>query len=84
MPRYIIDISDEEEKAMLAGMVDIRLWISNFVHNKARKDIDRAVLEYSEFQPDKITPAQRLQTIRDADIKTAAEKNAEFELLEEA
>jgi len=78
MKEYIVELTPEEEKALLTDMISIQAWINNAIHNKARQCIDRVVEGSSEFQPSKISKAQKLQIIRDAKIKTAVERQAEL------
>ena len=77
MADYTITLTAEEEKALLTDMISIQDWINNAIHNKARQCIDSVVAEYSEFQPKKISQGQRLQIIKDTEVKTAAEREAE-------
>jgi len=78
MKEYIVELTPEEEKALLTDMISIQAWINNAIHNKARQCIDRVVEEVSEFQPSKIGKAQKLQIIKGAKIKTAVERQAEL------
>lgn len=78
MGEYIVRLTAEQEKALLTDMVSIQAWIDNAMHNKARQCIDNIVEEYSDKQPKKISSAEKLQIVRDAKVKTAIEKNAEF------
>lgn len=76
--QYTVDLTTEEEKALLSDMISISDWINNAIHNKARQMIDRVVLEHSDKQPNKISKAEKLQIVRDAVIETAAERNAKI------
>lgn len=74
-----IDLLPEEQKAFehIANMpVD---WIENAVRNRTRQAIDQIIKENSDRQPDKITDAERLTIVGDADIKSAKQKHEEFE-----
>lgn len=60
MPMFKIDLDEEEVKACLSEMGDVKEWIENAIKNKARKVIDRILEDYfsgkveqeSEFTPD--------------------------------
>ena len=77
MGEYIINLTEEEEKALLTDMISIQAWIDNAVHNKARQCIDRVVEEYSDKQAKKISSKEKLQIVKGAEVKTAAERQAE-------
>jgi len=79
MGEYVIELSEAEEKAMLCNMLDIRVWINNAVHNKARQCMDNVILEHSNKQPKKISADERTKIVHKAVVKTIAEKNAEEE-----
>jgi len=79
MGQYMVTLSEEEEKALLIDMISIQSWIDNAIHNKARQCIDKVVQEYSDKQPGKTPVAEKLQIVRKAKVKTAAERQAEFE-----
>lgn len=79
MGQYIINLSDEEEKALLTDMISIQAWIDNAIHNKARQCIDKVVLEVSDKNPVKTKEKEKLKIVRDAKIKSAAERNAEID-----
>ena len=80
MAQFIIEINDAEEKALLTNMISIQEWLDNAIHNKARKCIDRIVEQISDKQPRKILVEEKYQIIRDAQLETAAERNARFEV----
>lgn len=79
MAKYTVELSPEEEKALLTDMLLIQDWLNNAIHNKARQCIDAVVEEYSDKQPKKITEAEKYAIVREAEVKTAAERQAEFE-----
>jgi len=82
MGKYEIELSKEQEKALLTDMVSIEQWLSNAIQNKARQCIDKVVEEYSDKQASKITEAEKLQIVKDAKVKSAAERSAEIEKAE--
>ena len=77
--QYIIEISAEEEKALLTDMLSIQAWLNNAIHNKTRQCIDKIVQEHSDKQAGKIPEAEKLQIVRDAQVESAAERNARVE-----
>jgi len=81
MGEYTVTLSQEQEKALLTEMVSIQDWLANAIQNKARQCIDKVVEEYSDKQPSKISVQAKLQIVRDANVKTGAQKNAEFEAI---
>lgn len=81
MGQYTITLSEEEEKALLVDMISIQEWVDNAIHNKARRCIDKIVMDCSDKQPNKIARAERLQIVRKAKVKSAAERQAEFEAM---
>ena len=79
MPQVNITISDEEEKALSTCIVSIQDWINNAIHNRARVAIDAVVEEVTDRKAEKVPLTEKLSIVRDAVVKTAAEKQAEFE-----
>lgn len=82
MGQYTINLSKEEEKALLTDMISVQAWIDNAIHNKARQCIDRVVEECSDKQAQKISPKEKLKIVKDAKVKSAAERQAEHEGLQ--
>ena len=78
MKEFTVVISDEEEKALLTCMVDIKEWIQNAISNRARQAVDAIIKEHTDRQPKKMSVADKHALIASLDLKTAAEKNAEF------
>lgn len=81
MGQYTVELTPEEEKALLTDMTSIFEWINTAIHHKARKCMDKIILEYSDMQPDKLSSVERAQIIRDAQVITAIERNLETNLL---
>lgn len=79
MPQQIVNLTDEEEKALLWDMVSIQEWINNAIHNKARQCVDALVEIHSGKLAAKLNQAEKYEIIRSANIQTAAERNAELE-----
>ncbi|MEE8208024.1 MAG: hypothetical protein V3T88_03595 [Nitrosomonadaceae bacterium] len=79
MKQFMVTISDEEEKALLTIMVDIKEWIQNAISNRARQAIDTIVQGQTDKQPKKMFKGDKEQIINSLVLKTAKEKNKEFE-----
>ena len=77
--QYTVELSTEEEKALSTQMVSIQDWLNNAIHNRARQAIDQIVQEHSDKQPGKSPGAEKLQIVMDAEVETAAERNARIE-----
>jgi len=54
MGQYSINLSEEQEKALLTNMMTIQSWIDNAIHNKARQCIDKVCEEALEDETDTI------------------------------
>lgn len=74
---YQVELSLEEEKALLTNMTSISTWINIFVHHSANKLMDKIVEEYSDKQPSKISHADRNLIVRAAKVKSATDRNME-------
>ena len=72
-------LTDEEEKALLTDMVDIAEWVENLLRNKARQVMDRIIEEHTEYNPRKLDPDRKREIIAGLELKTALERNKEFE-----
>lgn len=79
MGQYSVTLSPEEEKALLTDMVSIQAWLDNAIHNKARQCIDKIVEDCSDKQPKRISRIEKWEIVKKANVKTAAERQAEFE-----
>ena len=79
MGQYIINLTEEEEKALLTDMISIQEWLENAIKNKARQVIDRIVEEVSDKQAKKIPVEEKLSIIRNAKLETALERQARLE-----
>lgn len=76
MGEYTITLLEEEEKALLTDMASIQEWLDNAIHNKARQCIDKVVEECSDRQAKKISNAEKLQIVREAEVESATDKQA--------
>ena len=77
MPKFTVELTEEEAKALEVDMVSIQEWLDNAIHNKARQMIDLIVQQHSHFQPDKITREEKLKVVREAKVKSAKEREEE-------
>jgi len=77
--QIIVEITDEEKKGLEYVAFSIQAWVDNAIHNRARQAIDQIVNEHSDKQAKKIPLAEKLSIVRNANIKTAAQRQAEFE-----
>lgn len=76
MVQHIIDLLEEEEKALSIVALSTQDWLNNMAHNRARQAIDEIVRDYSDKQPEKVSFLEKLQIVRDVDVKSAAEVEA--------
>lgn len=84
MGEYTITLTAEEEKALLTDMMSIQEWIDNAIHNKARQCVDKIVEEHSDRQARKISRAEKLDIVKEAEVESAVEKQARLEAEREA
>ena len=81
---YTIELTDAEVKAMEYVAFDVQDWIDNAVENRARQAID----EIYQSEVERMTndpavtsiPADKEAVVLSADVKSAAERNAEAEM----
>ena len=83
MTTYTITLTDSEKKAMEYVAVSVQDWADNALKNRARQAIDEIYnMEVARMTADPdITsiPADKDQVVLNADIKSAAVRNAESE-----
>ena len=77
--KFEVELSDEEIKALETDMMSVQDWLNNAIHNKARQCIDAIAQAYSDKQPKKITEQEKLEIVRHAKVKSAAERQAEID-----
>lgn len=86
MATYTVTLTDAEDKALRHVTLDPQEWIDNAVHNRCRIAIDEiyaAEVERMTNDPDITSiPADKNQVVLDADVQTAAERQAEAEATE--
>jgi hypothetical protein len=84
MPDYTVTLTDAEDKALRHVALDPQDWIDNAVHNRCRQAIDQIYAEEVERMtndPDITSiPANKTQVVSDADIMSAADRQAHNEL----
>jgi hypothetical protein len=83
MPDYTVTLTDAEDKALRYVALDPQDWIDNAVHNRCRQAIDQIYSEEVERmtndpEVDSI-PANKEQVVLDADIMSAADRQAQAE-----
>ena len=80
---YTISITDSEKKALEYVALSVQDWIDNAVDNRARIAIDEiytSEVARMTADPDITSiPADKDQVVLDADIKSAAERQAEVD-----
>ena len=77
--KIIVEITEEERKALEYIAYDVQAWASNAVHNRARQAIDQIVEENTQYKANRITLSQKIKIVREAKIKSAAQRAAELE-----
>ena len=81
MPDYTITLTDAEDKALRYVALDPQDWIDNAVHNRCRQAIDQIYAEEVERMtndPDIASiPANKEHVVLDADIVSAADRQAQ-------
>jgi len=85
MTTYTIELTDAETKAMEYVALDVQEWADNALKNRARIAMDEiynAEVTRMTADPEITTiPADKEAVVLAADIKSAAERNTEAELL---
>jgi len=105
MGQYIINLTEEEEKALLTDMLTIQDWLNNAIHNKTRQCVDNVCQQALSEQEHKILTIEekqqivtqlasqgtiistvkqmpeniKLEIVKKARVKSAAERQAELE-----
>ncbi len=79
MKKLTINYTDEQMKAMEYVAFSPQEWIQNAWDNRARQAMDEIVQEHSDKQPKKLPLEEKLRIVREAKIKTARERQLEFE-----
>ncbi len=74
MKTYIVQISDEEEKALLTELDDVKLHLEIVVHNLARRAILNIIRKNTNFQPEKLSSYEREDLIRPMVLETLVDR----------
>jgi hypothetical protein len=81
MATYTVTLTDAEDKALRYVAFDPQDWIDNAVHNRCRQAVDQIYQEEVErmtADPDITSiPANKEQVVLDADIMSAADRQAQ-------
>jgi len=81
MATYTFTISDAQEKGFRYNTVDPQEWVENLIENKARQGMDSIYEEEvarMTADPDITSiPANKEQVVLDADIMSAADRQAQ-------
>lgn len=78
MKKFEIKLTDLEVKAMEFDVANVQAWIENAVYNKVRHNIDLIVLHFSDKQCSKISDAEKVNIVAEADFTSAKERNKKF------
>ena len=82
MPKFTVDLTDVEVKAMEIVVPDVQEWLTNAAKGKANKCLERAIIEHdlSEKRVDKMTLEEKETAILTSNIKPRKERD-EVELV---
>ena len=75
----VIDLSAEEQKAFEFVANGPLEWIRNAIQNRVRRAVDQIVEENSDKNYKKTPVAEKLTIVKNANIKSAKERQEEFE-----
>lgn len=83
MTTYTVTLTDAQDKALRYVALDPQGWIDNAVHNRCRQAIDQIYAEEVQRMTDDPNidsiPANKEQVVLDAQIQSAAERQAAAE-----
>ncbi len=74
-----IEITNEQEKALLSDMVSIEEWLNNFVQVKANQCACEIINKTSDRQAHKLPETEKWQIIQGLEIETAQQRNEKAE-----
>ena len=74
MPQIIINVTDEELKAVNGIVEDAETWLKQAWVGKAANCIKRVILEESNLNPSKMSDQDKSDWIRDNPFKTRKDK----------
>ena len=75
----IIELTEAQYKAAAYDCYSVEEWVKNAIENKARQQTDIIVLETTDKNPKKISKTEKENIVKNAVIKSAAVRQAEFE-----
>lgn len=82
MPQVTITFTEAQLKALGWDIVNIQEWAENALLGKAEWCINQIVKQESVYQPQALPVAEKEQIVLDADIETAAQRQAKLEAQE--
>lgn len=71
MQQIIVQLSDEEYKAINNVIADVTAWVQNAISNRARQAMDEIILRDTTTNPKKLTPAEKQNIISTLPLKPA-------------
>jgi len=74
MKEYIIQISDEEEKALLTELEDVKGHLEIVIHDLARKAMGNIILVRTNMNPQKLSHMEREELIKPMELETMADR----------
>lgn len=75
MPQIIINITDEELKAVNGIVVDAEEWLQKAWDGKAASCMKRVIIEESNLNPSKMSDTEKSDWVRDNEVKTRKDKD---------
>ena len=75
----VLDLTADEQKAFEYVANGPKEWIENAIRNRVRRAMDQIVNENSDKNPKKVSVEEKLTIVKNADIKSAKERNEELE-----
>jgi hypothetical protein len=75
----VCDLTVDEQKAFEYVAKSPKEWIENAIRNRVRRAVDQIVAETTDKNPKKMSVPDKLAIVRTVDIKSAKERNDEFE-----
>ncbi|KKK79578.1 hypothetical protein LCGC14_2832090 [marine sediment metagenome] len=74
MKQYLIKLSNEEEKALLSVVDDVKQHLEIIIYELARKAMARIIAERTNLQPQKLLKQECIDLIKDMEIETQLER----------
>jgi len=82
MPRYTINITDEQDKAVRAHIESCQLWLQSAINNKARICEDRIIRAVTKFNPKRLTRAEKNSILAKVEVEPFSEKRQEKDIFD--